>query len=121
MFLGRNYVLTFQERPGDCLEPVRERLRRRRGRIRSAGADYLAYALLDAVVDFYFPVIDDCGDQLEDLDRRPVLAGLVHRQALDGQPAGPERILAPALWMSSPQAGLQGGDAMVLHRTQAQK
>jgi len=70
MFLGRNYVLTFQERPGDCLEPVRERLRRRRGRIRSAGADYLAYALLDAVVDFYFPVIDDCGDQLEDLDRR---------------------------------------------------
>lgn len=55
LFLGRNYVVTFQERPGDCFEPVRERVRTARGRLRRSGPDYLAYALLDAVVDSYFP------------------------------------------------------------------
>ena len=55
LFLGKDFVLTFQERPGDCLDPVRERLRKDKGRIRQLGADYLAYALLDAVVDAYFP------------------------------------------------------------------
>jgi magnesium transporter len=73
MFLGRNYVLTFQERPGDCFDPVRKRLRDGRGRMRSAGPDYLAYALLDAVVDSYFPVLQDCGDRLDALEDRMFL------------------------------------------------
>jgi magnesium transporter len=67
-FLGRNFVLTFQEqRPGDCLEPVRARLRRH-GRIVNSGPDYLAYALLDAIVDSYFPVLENHGDDLERLE-----------------------------------------------------
>ncbi len=70
MFLGRHFVLTFQERPGDCLDPVRERLRKDRGHIRKAGADYLAYALIDAVVDAYFPIVDACGERIEWLDDR---------------------------------------------------
>lgn len=70
LFLGRNFVLTFQERPGDCLEPVRERLRQSRGRMRETAADYLAYAIIDAVLDAYFPVVDDCGERLEELDER---------------------------------------------------
>lgn len=57
-FLGRNFVLTFQERPGDCFEPVRERIRKSRGKIRGVGCDYLTYALLDAIVDAYFPVLE---------------------------------------------------------------
>ena len=68
LFLGKNFVLTFQERPGDCLDPVRDRIRKSRGRIRKSGADYLAYALLDAVVDAYFPVLEQYGELLDGLD-----------------------------------------------------
>lgn len=68
IFLGKNFLLTIQERPGDCLDPVRERLRKSRGRIRSVGADYLCYAIIDAVVDAYFPIVDSRGEVLEDLD-----------------------------------------------------
>lgn len=66
--VGRGFVLTFQERPGDVLDPVRERLRRKGGRIRRLGADYLGYALLDAVVDHYFHVLEGLGEAVEDLE-----------------------------------------------------
>ncbi len=68
LFLGSNFVLTFQERAGDCFDPVRDRLRTSRGRIRGASADYLAYALIDAVVDMYFPIVDVYGERMERLD-----------------------------------------------------
>src|SRR5262245_43556508 len=69
MFLGQNFILTFQEGlPGDCLESVRERLRKEQHRIREAKADYLAYALLDAIVDNYFPVLEAYGERLETLE-----------------------------------------------------
>lgn len=68
LFLGSNYVLTFQEQEGDCLDPVRERIRKSSGRVRKVGADYLAYALLDAVVDSYFPIVERFADDLETLD-----------------------------------------------------
>jgi magnesium transporter len=65
--LGRNYVLTFQEREGDVLDPVRERIRAGRGKIRSLGSDYLAYALIDAIVDNYFVILEKLGERLDDL------------------------------------------------------
>ncbi len=69
LFLGKDFVLTFQERPGgDCLNPVRDRIRRGWGQIRQTGADYLVYALIDAVVDGYFPVLEDLGDRLDNLE-----------------------------------------------------
>jgi magnesium transporter len=68
VFLGSDYVLSFQERPGDCFEPLRQRIRNGKGRIRATGADYLCYALLDAVVDDYFPVLEHCGEALESLE-----------------------------------------------------
>jgi magnesium transporter len=68
IFLGKNFVLTFQEELGDCLDPVRQRLRTGKGRIRNAGPDYLAYAILDAVVDAYFPVLENYGEKLDRLD-----------------------------------------------------
>ena len=68
LFLGKGWVLTFQEEVGDCLGPVRERLRKKRGRIRERGADYLFYALIDAVLDGYFPVVESLGDRLDLLD-----------------------------------------------------
>jgi len=68
MFLGKNYLLTLQERKGDCLESVRKRLRMSTGRLRIAGTDYLAYAILDACVDSYFPVLDGFADQLDAIE-----------------------------------------------------
>jgi magnesium transporter len=61
-------VLSFQEHPGDVFEPVRERIRIGRGRIRGGGASYLAYALMDAVVDHYFVVLEKLSDRIETLE-----------------------------------------------------
>lgn len=68
LFLGATWVLTVQERPGDCLEPVRERLRAGLGTMRTRGADYLAYAICDTVVDAYFPIVESIGDHLEEIE-----------------------------------------------------
>jgi magnesium transporter len=68
LFIGQNYVLLFQERYGDVLDVVRERIRQGKGPIRSGGAAYLAYALIDATIDGYFPVMEHIGDQLEMLE-----------------------------------------------------
>lgn len=68
LFLGAGFVLTFQERPGDCFEPVRKRIRQNGPRLRKGKADYLAYALIDALVDNAFPVLERYGERLDDLE-----------------------------------------------------
>ena len=68
LFIGEDFVVTFQERPGDDFGPVRERLRGARGLLRKSGPDYLAYALLDAIVDRYFPVLEGYGERIEELE-----------------------------------------------------
>lgn len=71
IFLGKDFVITFQEEGDvDCLEPVRDRLRRDLGRIRHLGADHLAYAILDAVTDDYFPVLEWYGEELGEVEDR---------------------------------------------------
>lgn len=70
LIVGDGYVLSFQELPGDVFDPVRERLRGGRGRIRDRGADYLAYALVDAVVDAYFGVLEALGSEIDRLEDR---------------------------------------------------
>ncbi|WP_369993631.1 magnesium/cobalt transporter CorA [Winogradskyella sp.] len=66
--LGKNYVLTFQEAEGDVFGSIRERLRYANGRIRGLKSDYLLYALIDAVVDNYFSIIETLGNKIEDLE-----------------------------------------------------
>ncbi len=66
--LGKNYVLTFQEAEGDVFESIRDRLRHAKGRIRTLKSDYLMYALIDAVVDNYFSIIETLGNKIEDLE-----------------------------------------------------
>lgn len=66
--IGTNFVLTFQERPTGNFDPVREWLRTDKGRIRQLGTDYLAYALLDLIVDRYFTVLEQIGDRTELLE-----------------------------------------------------
>lgn len=73
VFIFANTILTFQEHPGDCLEPVRERLRKGGGKIRQHTADYLAYSIIDALIDGYFPVLEKVGDRLEDLETEVIL------------------------------------------------
>jgi magnesium transporter len=68
MFLGKNFVITFQQKPGDCLDPIRNRIRKKLGRVRDAGTDYLAYALLDAIVDDYFPTLEEFGERMDKLE-----------------------------------------------------
>jgi magnesium transporter len=74
IILGQNHVLTFQERLGDCFDPVRERLRRKQGRIRALKSDYLTYALLDAATDSFFPVLEIYGERVEALEQQALTA-----------------------------------------------
>lgn len=68
LFLGKNYVITIQDKYEDMLEPVRLRIRQGRGFIRKNGSDYMAYAITDAVIDNYYPLLEKIGDRLEDLE-----------------------------------------------------
>ena len=84
IFLGKDFVISIQERAGDCFDPVRARIRKPKGRIRNSGADYLAYALIDATIDGYFPILESLGEKLEDLEDaivanpQPTLVGALH-------------------------------------------
>jgi len=67
--LGRHYLLTVQEEPAnDSFDPVRERIRNNKGCIRRTESDYLMYALLDSVIDGFFPVLEEYGEAIEDLE-----------------------------------------------------
>lgn len=68
LFVGANFVLSFQERQGDCFDMVRARLLHPANRIRSEGPDYLAYALIDSVTDSYFPILEHYGEAIEELE-----------------------------------------------------
>ncbi|MFH1069080.1 MAG: magnesium/cobalt transporter CorA [Candidatus Glassbacteria bacterium] len=68
LVLGKNFVLSFHESQGDVFESVRDRLRHSRGRIRRMGADYLAYCLIDAIVDEYFNVLEKIDERIERLE-----------------------------------------------------
>ena len=72
LVLGRNFVLSFQEDGTDVFQPVRERLRGGKGRLRQSGADYLLYALVDAIVDQYFAVLEVLGEKIEVLQQTVV-------------------------------------------------
>ena len=68
LILGPNFVFSFQEREGDTFNPIRERIRNSKGRIRKMGADYLAYTLLDSIVDNYFIILEKLGEKIEFLE-----------------------------------------------------
>ena len=73
MILGSNFVISFQESEGDVFDPIRERIRADKGRIRKMGSDYLAYALMDAIVDNYFTILEKLGDRIEDFEEELVV------------------------------------------------
>lgn len=68
LLLGKNYVITIQEKRDDYFDPVRHRIRNAKGYLRHQKADYLAYALLDSVIDFYYPALEKIGNKLDELE-----------------------------------------------------
>lgn len=68
LIVGRNFLVSFQEQEGDLFDGVRERLRGNRGKLRTRGADYLAYALIDSIVDGHFVILEKIGDEIEKLE-----------------------------------------------------
>jgi magnesium transporter len=72
LIVGSNFVISFQEKQGDVFEQVRERLRNGKGRIRKKGSDYLAYALIDAIVDSYYNILEQLGENIESLQEELV-------------------------------------------------
>lgn len=72
-FISGNYVITLQEVPGDSFEAVRDRIRKGKGQIRRMGPDYLLYAIIDALIDEYFPVLEKFGERIEELESEVVL------------------------------------------------
>ena len=72
IFFGKNFVLTFQERFGDVLDPVRKRIHSKKGPMRKSGPDYLAYAIIDTIIDGYYPVLEEYGEYLEELESRVI-------------------------------------------------
>jgi magnesium transporter len=89
MVLGSNFVISFQEREGDVFNAIRERIRERKGRIREMGPDYLAYTLIDAIVDGYFLILERIGDEIGELeeglvfDPRPLTLQAIHNLKTD--------------------------------------
>jgi magnesium transporter len=69
MVLCSNCLITFQEREGDVFDPIRDRLKKNKGRIRKMGVDYLAYSLIDSVIDNYFTLLEKFGDHIELLEK----------------------------------------------------
>ena len=72
LLLGSNFVISFQEREGDVFEPVRDRIRNAKGRVRAMGADYLTYTLLDSIVDNYFIILEKFGERIEGMEEELV-------------------------------------------------
>lgn len=72
IILGRNFVITFQEKEGDVFDTIREHIKNSKGRIRNMGADYLAYALIDTIVDHYFAALEKIGDKMEYIEEELV-------------------------------------------------
>ena len=119
IFVGKNYVLTWQEgKVGDVLGPVRDRLRRGTGRtIRKSAADYLAYAIMDATVDGYFPVLEHFGDWISELEDRVIdnpdrsMISKTHAVKRD------LRILRQAIWPLREAIGNMSGDNNIVTDT----
>jgi magnesium transporter len=72
LILGPNYVISFQERIGDVFENIRDRIRNAKGRIRKMGPDYLAYSLIDALVDNYFVILERLGEKIESMEEEVI-------------------------------------------------
>ena len=68
LFVGNNFVISIQDKYDDLLDPVRERIRNGKGSVRKLGADYLAYAIMDTLIDNFFPILEKIGERMDQLE-----------------------------------------------------
>jgi magnesium transporter len=118
LILGPNWVISFQEREGDVFDPLRDRLRKGKGRIRKMGADYLAYALVDAIVDHYFIILEEFGEKIEDTETE--LATNPTRETLQAiRTTKKEMIfLRKSVWpLRELVSGLERGESPLIHES----
>ena len=118
LIIGPQFVITFQEKVGDVFNSVRERIRNGKGRIRKMGADYLAYALIDSIVDNYFTVLEKLGEEIEDMEKelvgdpKPQILQSVNR--LKGELLFLRKLIWPLREVIS---GLQRGESPLIKET----
>ena len=72
LLLGKNFVISFQEKEGDVFDAIRERIRNSKGRVRKMGADYLTYILMDSIIDNYFVILENLGGKIEGMEEELV-------------------------------------------------
>ncbi|MDD4985077.1 MAG: magnesium/cobalt transporter CorA [Dehalococcoidales bacterium] len=118
LILGPNFVISFQEREGDIFDTIRERIRKGKGRIRKAGADYLAYMLIDAIVDNYFIVLETLGEEIEDIEAElasnPTTKMLHKIRTLKNEML----FLRKSLWpLREVVSGLQRGESILIQQS----
>ena len=118
LITGPNFVISFQEREGDVFNAIRDRLRGSKGRIRKMGADYLAYALMDSVVDNYFVILETVGEKLEDMEEElmtnptPETVHVIHNLKRD------LILLRKAVWpLREILSGLERGESTLIHKS----
>ncbi|TIU86830.1 MAG: magnesium and cobalt transport protein CorA, partial [Mesorhizobium sp.] len=99
VFFGRNFVVTFQEREGDPFDPVRKRIESSMpNRLRARDADYLAYALIDAIVDSYFPPIETAGELVDSIEDQMLRAADKHQMRRLHELRRDANVLKGVLW-----------------------
>ncbi|MFB0564000.1 MAG: magnesium/cobalt transporter CorA [Candidatus Lokiarchaeia archaeon] len=115
LILGSNFVISFQEREGDVFNPIRDRIRNAKGRIRKTGSDYLAYGLIDATVDGYFLILEKIGEKIEGMEEElvrkptPETLQIIHNLKRD------MIFLRKSVWpLREVISGLQRGDSSLI-------
>lgn len=120
LIVGPQFVISFQEKEGDVFNPLRERIRSGKGRIRKMGSDYLAYVLIDAIIDNYFIVLEKLGEEMEELEKD--LVGNPTQQSLQeiNRLKGEMLFLRKSIWpLREVISGLQRGESALIKESTA--
>jgi len=118
LILGPTFVVSFQEREGDVFDSVRERIRKNKGRVRKMGADYLAYALMDAVVDNYFLIIEKLGEKVEFMEEELITAPTPKTMQTIHKWKRETILLRKSVWpLREAVSGLERGESKLIQKT----
>ena len=115
LIMGSNFVISFQETEGDIFDPIRERIRNGKGRIRKMMADYLAYSLLDSIVDNYFIIMEKLGEKIEFLEEELVTRPTTETLKTIHQLKREMIFLRRAVWpLREVVSGLERGESLLM-------
>ena len=117
IIIGKNFVISFQEAEGDIFDPIRKRIRDNKGKLRKRGPDYLAYSLIDAIVDHYFAVLEKLEEEIEDVEEtihRPTAETIKIMHQLKRQTISLQRSIWPLREVVS---GMMRSESIILKKT----